>query len=377
MRHMNTNLKTPAEMIPIYEPLLGEEEKILVCEALDSGWISSRGTFVERFESEFSRRIGLPEAATCTNGTVALDLALLALGIGPGDEVIMPDFSYVATANAVVHVGATPVFCDVDADTWQLSPDIVASRITPKTKAVIAVHTYGGVTPVAELRRFTDLASLKIIEDCAEAIGSLDQGAHVGARGDVATFSFFGNKTITTGEGGLVASADSEVMRLVRRLKNQGVADGQRYVHDIVAYNYRMTNVACAIGCAQLGKLDAILIRKKTLWERYISGLASTSLVPQRFDAGTTHSHWLCAFRMPDFASSGDLILHMGTRNIDTRPGFGVISDMPMYRHLRGSADSPNSRRLADAVICLPSYPGMTTEQQGAVIDGVRSYFGV
>lgn len=374
---MSTNLQTPAEMIPIYKPLLDEDEKILVCEALDSGWISSRGAFVERFEHEFSLRIGLPEATTCTNGTVALDLALLALGIGSGDEVIVPNFSYVATANAVVHVGATPVFCDVDADTWQLSPASVASRITPKTKAVMVVHTYGGVMPVAELRKVTDYAGLKIIEDCAEAIGSLDQGAHVGAMGDAATFSFFGNKTITTGEGGLVASADPEVMRLVRRLKNQGVAEGQRYVHDIVAYNYRMTNVACAIGCAQLGKLDAILARKRVLWDRYLSRLASTPLVPQRFGAGTTPSHWLCAFRMPDFASPGDLMLHMGARSVDTRPGFGVISDMPMYQRLRGSVATPNSRHLADAVICLPSYPGMTDEQQASVIDGVRSYFGI
>jgi len=372
---MNTNPKQPSDMIPIYEPLLDGEEKRLVIEALDSGWISSRGIFVERFEREFAQRIGLSDAAVCTNGTVALDLALLALGIGPGDEVIVPDFSYVATANAVVHVGATPVFCDVNIDTWQLEPTIVASHITSKTKAVIAVHTYGGVTSVADLRKVTDPAGLKIIEDCAEAIGSLEGGAHVGSAGDVATFSFFGNKTITTGEGGMVASSDAQLMQMLRRLKNQGVAEGQRYVHDIVAYNYRMTNLACAIGCAQMGKLEGILVRKKALWDRYLKELASTPLIPQAFDERTTSSHWLCAFRMPDFASSADLMRHMRACGVDTRPGFGVISAMPMYEYLRRSANTPNSRCLAEAVICLPSYPGMNEEQQATVINGVRSYF--
>ena len=362
-------------MIPIYEPLLDGEEKRLVIEALDSGWISSRGIFVERFEREFAQRIGLSDAAVCTNGTVALDLALLALGIGPGDEVIVPDFSYVATANAVVHVGATPVFCDVNIDTWQLEPTIVASHITSKTKAVIAVHTYGGVTSVADLRKVTDPAGLKIIEDCAEAIGSLEGGAHVGSAGDVATFSFFGNKTITTGEGGMVASSDAQLMQMLRRLKNQGIAEGQRYVHDIVAYNYRMTNLACAIGCAQMGKLEGILVRKKALWDRYLKELASTPLIPQAFDERTTSSHWLCAFRMPDFASSADLMRHMRACGVDTRPGFGVISAMPMYEYLRRSANTPNSRCLAEAVICLPSYPGMNEKQQATVINGVRSYF--
>jgi perosamine synthetase len=370
---MQTN--SQLEMIPIYEPFIDEQEKRLVIEALDSGWISSRGAFVDCFESRFSRRIGVPYASTCTNGTVALDLALLALGIGPGDEVIVPNFSYVATANAVTHVGAVPVFCDVDLDTWQVSPSSVELCITPKTKAVIAVHTYGGVTSIVNLRKVTDQAGLKIIEDCAEAIGSMESGLHVGALGDIATFSFFGNKTITTGEGGLVASPNHELMSMVRRLKNQGIAEGQRYIHDIVAYNYRMTNLACAIGCAQLEKLETILLKKKTLWNSYLNALSSTPLVPQRFDKNTVSSHWLCAFRMPDFIKSTDLIKHMTTFGVDTRPGFGVISDMPMYRQFGGVANSRNSRHLADAVICLPSYPGMTEDQQARVIDGISSYF--
>lgn len=362
-------------IIPIYEPYLSVEETLLVTKALDSGWISSRGEFVERFEREFSQFINLPHATTCTNGTVALDLALLALDIGPGDEVIVPDFSYVATANAVIHVGATPVFCDVDIDTWELDPLSVASRINSKTRAVIAVHTYGGVAPIAKLRKVTDSAGLKIIEDCAEAIGSMESGAHVGVAGDIATFSFFGNKTITTGEGGMVACSDAQIMKMVRRLKNQGVAEGQRYVHDLVAYNYRMTNLACAIGCAQMGKLEAILVKKRALWDQYVKELASTPLIPQAFSSSTTPSYWLCAFRMPDFASSKELMLHMAACGVDTRPGFGVISGMPMYKHFSESTDTPNSQRLADSVICLPSFPNMKDEQQAVVIDGIRSYF--
>ncbi len=360
-------------LIPIYEPLLGEPEKRNVARAMESGWISSRGEFLEQFECGFAERIGIPHVTSCTNGTVALHLAFLALGIGAGDEVIVPDFSYVACANTVVHAGATPVFCDVDASTWQISLSSAAARITPRTKAIMAVHTYGGVVPMAELRALADTHGLKIIEDCAEAIGSLYRGEHVGRMGDIATFSFFGNKTITTGEGGMVASTSLELMKLIRRLKNQGVAEGHRYHHDLVAYNYRMTNVACAIGCAQLERWDDILAAKKTLWTRYVTGLANTPLMAQHFTAETTPSHWLCCFRMPEGQAPAALMQFLAERHIETRPGFGVLSEMPMYK--KTDLGHSTARLLADSVICLPSYPSLEAQKQDRIIEAITMYF--
>ncbi len=361
--------------IPIYEPLLDESEKRNVVAALDSGWISSRGAFVDQFEKEFSHAVAIPHATSCTNGTVALHLAICALGIGSGDEVIVPDFGYISVANTVVHAGAKPVFCDVDLETWQICPASAANCITPRTKAIIAVHTYGGVAPMNALRNLADKNGLKLIEDCAEAIGSKYQGNHVGSIGELSAFSFFGNKTITTGEGGMVVSTSAEYIQLVRRLKNQGVMEGHRYIHDIVAYNYRMTNVACAIGCAQLAKLDSILHAKKNIWSRYVEHLAKTPLIPQHFAEDTTPSHWLCCFIVPDKGQSERLTAVLAEQGIETRPGFGVMSQMPMYK-AHGGAANPNSVALADSVICLPSYPGLSAENQDVIIHAINNYFG-
>jgi perosamine synthetase len=363
-------------LIPIYEPLIGAEEKRNVIQALDSGWISSRGEFVERFEYEFARFSEIENTATCTNGTVALHLALLALGIGPGDEVIVPDFSYIAAANTVVHAGGRPIFCDVDSETWQISLDSLMKSITPRTKAIIVVHTYGGVAELNQIRQIADQAGIKMIEDCAEAIGSKYLGRHVGYVGDIATFSFFGNKTITTGEGGLVASRSPELIKLVRRLKNQGIAEGYRYHHDIIAYNYRMTNIACAIGCAQLTKVDSILYNKELIWQKYLQGLSKTPLIPQKFIEDSKPSYWLCCFVAPSGRKEVDALSSFLTaRNIETRPGFGLLTQMPMYSDIK--YDNPNSNYLANSVICLPSFPGLSGEQQTVIIDAINQYYGV
>lgn len=363
-------------MIPVYEPLIGAEEKINVIQALDSGWISSRGEFVERFEGEFARFCEIKNVTTCTNGTVALHLALLALGIGPGDEVVVPDFSYIAAANSVVHVGGRPIFCDVDRETWQISPDSLMKVITSRTKAIIVVHTYGGVADLNQVRKIADQAGLKVIEDCAEAIGSKFLGRHVGNIGDIATFSFFGNKTITTGEGGLVASESPELIKLVRRLKNQGIAEGYRYHHDIVAYNYRMTNIACAIGCAQLARVDSILHNKELIWQNYLQGLSKTPLIPQKFIGDCRPSHWLCCFLVPPMHNEVDrLSSFLSARGIETRPGFGLLTKMQMYANTK--YNNHNSDYLSNFVICLPSFPSLSIGQQVVIIEAINQYYGV
>ena len=249
--------------IPVYKPSIGDNERQNVIECLESTWISSKGTFVDKFERNFSSFSGIANCTSCSNGTTALQLALLAAGISPGDEVICPTFTYIASAASICHVGATPVFIDADPDTWLMSPEAVEAAITPNTKAVLCVHLYMGVINVDKIRLICNNNDLIMIEDCAEALGSTYNNEHVGKLADVATFSFFGNKTITTGEGGMVASSKPEIIDTAKKLKNQGLSEAKEYHHDVIGYNFRMTNICAAIGCGQIASIDQILRKKK------------------------------------------------------------------------------------------------------------------
>lgn len=237
---------------PVYQPSLGDKEKENVIECLNSTWISSKGKFIAQFENSFSKYIGVKHAVAVSNGTVALHLALLSLGIGEGDEVIVPSFTYIASVNAIKYTCAKPVFVDSDPITWQIDPEKIEEKITTKTKAIMTVHLYGHPCEMDKIKKIAAKHKLYIIEDCAEAFGSLYKGKHVGTIGDIYTFSFFGNKTITTGEDGIVVTNDPSLNEKVIHLKGQGLAKNREYYHDIIGYNYRMTNICAAIGCAQL-----------------------------------------------------------------------------------------------------------------------------
>ena len=234
--------------IPVSAPTLAGNEKRYVMDCLESNWISARGKYVEQFEAAFAEFCGVRHGVSCTNGTVALHLALLALGIGPGDEVIVPTLTFVATANAVRYCGATPVFVDCEPETWNIDPGLIESRITPKTKAIIVVHLYGHPVDMDAVMSLADRHGLFVVEDAAEAHGAIYRGRMVGSIGHIATFSFFGNKVISTGEGGMVTTDDAELARIVRLLKEQGMDPKRRYWYPVVGYNYRMTNVTAAIG---------------------------------------------------------------------------------------------------------------------------------
>ena len=243
------------EFIPVYKPDLSGNEKAYVNQCLDSEWISSLGEFIDRFETAFSHTTNLPHTISVSNGTVALHLVFHALGLRPGDEVIVPSFTYIASVNTIVQTGATPVFVDCRPGDWLIDPEDVAARITPRTRAIVAVHLYGAVCDMAALRRIADAHGLYLIEDCAEALGSTRDGQHVGELGDAATFSFFGNKTVTTGEGGMIGVSDPGLADRIRLLKSQGQSPTRRYWHVELGFNYRMTNICAAIGLAQLERL--------------------------------------------------------------------------------------------------------------------------
>jgi perosamine synthetase len=360
------------ELIPLYRPCLGGREKEYVNQCLDANWISSRGAFVDRFERAFEKYLGVSHATTVCNGTVALHLALLALGVGPGDEVIVPSLTYVASANAIVQAGATPVFVDVLESTWQMDPADVRRKIGPRTRAIMVVHLYGHACPMDELRSLCDEFRLKMVEDCAEAFGTFYKGRHVGNFGDVATFSFYGNKTITTGEGGMLVTADRGVMERAYHLKTQAVSPDLEYWHDAVGYNYRMTNICAAIGLAQLENIAAVLEKKRRISAWYREALHG---VPARMlleDPDTVNSFWMCSIVVDDPADRQPLRDWLKSANIETRPLFYPCHVLP---HLKTDEVLPVAESLSARGINLPSFPDLSEENVTKVCRAVKSYF--
>lgn len=346
---------------PVYQPNLSGNEASYVNECLATNWISSKGKYINRFEQEFCRFTDCGEAIALCNGTVALHIALLALGLNPGDEVLVPTLTYIASVNAIRYVGATPVFVDSLPSTWQMDPEDVADRVTSKTKAIIAVHLYGHPCDLSALTAIARKHNLFLVEDCAEALGSYYNGVHVGSFGDIATYSFYGNKTITTGEGGMVTTHRAEVARLCVRLKGQGLAGAREYWHDIVGYNYRMTNVCAAIGVAQLERARSILAHKRRVAQLYQQGLASTPYEVHQESANTTHSYWMVSLLVPPSISRDDLRKFLAARGVETRPVFYPVHTMPMYWAPEAS-EFPVATNLARRGLNLPSYPELKAE---------------
>lgn len=359
--------------IPVYQPDLGGNEKKYVNECLDTSWISSRGRFVGEFESKFAERVGVEHAASVCNGTVALHLALLALGIGPGDEVLVPTLTYIASVNAITYTGATPVFVDSVRDTWQMDPKDVRRHITPRTRALMPVHLYGQSCDMDALMAIAHEHRLFVVEDCAEAFGSLYKGRHVGSFGDISTFSFFGNKTITTGEGGMVVSADKTLIERARHFKGQGLAAHREYWHDVVGYNYRMTNIAAAIGLAQLERADEFITAKRRLATSYREHLRGLPVQLHAEAPETKHSYWMVSVLVERPDQRDALRAHLARAGIETRPLFYPAHTMPMYA--RSYRKHPVAEDLAWRGINLPSWPGLEGAQVETISRAVAGFF--
>ena len=363
----------PPLRIPIYQPDIGSKEKAYVNQCLDSTWISSKGEFIERFQAGFAGYIGAPQALAVSNGTVALHLALATLGLGAGDEIIVPSLTYISPVNAIRYVGATPVFADSDPVTWQVNVDDVAARITPRTRAIIVVHLYGQACDMVALAALASAHGLLLIEDCAEALGTRIGGRHVGTFGDIATFSFFGNKTITTGEGGMVVARGAAHQKLALKLRGQGLADDREYWHDVVGFNFRMTNICAAIGLAQLERVEDFIARKRLLAEAYTRELQGLPLVLQAEVAGTTHSFWMCSLLTNDPEQRDPLRRALREQGIETRPFFHPVHTMPMYA--QGQTGLTVAVDLGARGINLPSWPGLGEEGVQTVCAAIRAHF--
>lgn len=357
--------------IPVYQPSLNGNEKKYVNECLDSTWISSKGKFVNEFENAFAEYVGVRHATTVSNGTVAIHLALLALGIGEGDEVIVPSLTYIASVNSIAYTGATPVFVDSLQESWQIDPIDVIKKITPKTKAVMAVHLYGHPCDMDSLVEICKKHDLFLIEDCAEAIGTKYKGKHVGTFGDISTFSFFGNKTITTGEGGMVITNDETLHDRAVHFKGQGLAKHRQYWHDVIGYNYRMTNICAAIGLAQLEEIEKVLIEKKRVADTYRKYLKNTSVIFHNpIGDDIYHSYWMCSILTEDGKQRDLLREYLDKAGIETRPLFYPVHTMPMYsaqyqRH-------PVAENLGWRGLNLPSYPGLKLEEIEYICEKIK-----
>jgi perosamine synthetase len=360
------------EFIPVYKPLLAGNEKEYVNQCIDTSWISSKGVFVERFEVAFSNFIGAQHATSVCNGTVALHLALEALGLRRGDEVIVPTLTYVASVNAIIQAGAVPVFVDSDERTWQIDPADVRAKITPRTRAIMAVHLYGHPCNMTELMRICDEHDLLLVEDCAEAFGTYYEGRHVGTFGDVATFSFFGNKTITTGEGGMVVAKDRKIFARARHLKAQAVSSDREYWHDALGYNYRMTNICAAIGLAQLENAATVLERKRRIADWYRGGLKGLPLRSLDESPATRHSFWMYSVVVDDPDLRQPLRDWLKAANVETRPLFYPCHTLP---HLKSGQSFPIAQSLSARGINLPSFPALSLENVEAICGLISSFF--
>ncbi len=353
-RIIGVNKRIGASFLPVAEPDLSSAELRNVLDAFLSTWISSTGDYVLEFERSFAARVGTSHGVATSNGTVSLHLALAALNIGPGDEVIVPDLTFAASANAVIHVGATPVLVDVDPDTWCISVEAIEKALTQKTRAIMPVHVFGRPAPMTEIRALAQRHGLFVIEDCAEAHGASYDGQPVGSFSDVASFSFFANKIITTGEGGMCVTNDPVLAARMKMLRDHGMRPERRYWHEEAGFNFRMTNLQAAIGCAQLKRMDGFLGMRRMVhasYETALSGLPGIAF-PSEMSARCQPVTWFsCA--LVDAEARPLLIQACKQANIDLRPFFYSLSAMPAYR--RFAAHCPVSARLSECGINLPT----------------------
>ncbi len=369
--------------IPVAEPSLSGNELKYVTECIETRWISSQGAFVRRFEAEIAQRLGIAadRVLAVSNGTVALHLSLLALGVGPGDEVLVPDLTFAATINTVIQAGATPVIVDVDRASWNMDPAAAAAAITPRTKAIMPVHLYGQPAEMDALMALASRHGLFVIEDAAEAMGSLYKDRPCGAIGDAGTFSFFSNKLITTGEGGAVVFRDARVAQRARRLRDHGMDPNKRYWHLEVGYNYRLTNLQAALGCAQIEQIDTFLARKVDVARGYaaalgrVDGVTLPAPLPGLFNSFWAYS--IIVEAAPLGLTRDEFMARLDGAGIESRPLFYPLHEMPPYRHYAGNRAFPVTSSLSTNGISLPSavtlsaaeiaYIGTTVARQIAV----------
>lgn len=364
--------------ISIANPVFNGNEKKYLMECIDTGWVSANGRFINEFEEKFAEFCGTKYAIACSNGTVTLHLILVAMGIGPGDEVIMPTLTYIATANAVRYCGATPVFVDSVENTFNMDPQKIEEKITKHTKAIMPVHLYGLSADMKPIMDISEKYGIPVVEDAAEAHGAEYNGQRVGSFGLAASFSFFGNKVITCGEGGMITTNDEGLYKKMKLLKGQAVSPEKRYWHIDVGYNYRMTNMQAAVGLGQLENIDWHIqqrIRVAGLYEKYLKGTEKYMKL-QYVPENCKSVYWMNNVILQDAVEKDrDLVMQeMEQRIIEMRPVFYPMHIMPPY--LDEAASYPVAEKLGARGISLPSHAMLQEEEIKYICDCLKEIIG-
>lgn len=355
---------TDMELIPWAKPDLWGNEGKYIAEALESTWISG-GPFVEKFEKDFSEYSHVRFSLATSNGTTAIHLAYLGLGLGPGDEIIVPGFAFMAAANMALNIGAQPVFADVDPDTWCVTAESIEKCITKRTKAIVPIHTYGNVCDMDSILSLGKKYGIPVIEDTAEAFTSRYKGKLAGTMGLVGTYSFQATKVITTGEGGMVTTDDEALRDRMVMHRSHGMLRKTFYWHELPGQNFRLTNLQAAMGVAQMEKLDTIISERKRVCSKYIELLSGLDFLHlQVFPTEVDALPWAVAMRLDPaaFPQGRDTVLQqMREKNIETRPGFYAAS---LMKHIYPDASNiPVSEEVSKQVISLPTFPTLKDDQ--------------
>jgi perosamine synthetase len=365
-------------MIPVNEPVLGTRERELVLQCLDTGWISSDGPFVAQFEEKFAAAVGRKHGIAVMNGSAALDAAVGALNLRPGDEVILPTFTIISCITAILRAGATPVAVDCDPITWNCTPEAIIGAVTAKTRAIMVVHIYGLPTDMDPVLAFARERGIAVIEDAAEAHGLTYKGRPCGSLGDVSTFSFYPNKHITTGEGGMIVTDDDEIARKCRSLRNLGFNAARRFVHEELGWNLRMTNLQAALGLGQIERLEQAIVKKRAMGKRYreLFGDDNRIQLPAARSTGAENIYWVFGLVLSDGVAfdAQEMMRRLSAKEIGTRPFFWPMHEQPVLRRmgLFEGVSCPVAERIARRGFYVPSGLALTDEQMVTVAAAVK-----
>ena len=365
--------------IQVSAPVLDGQETAYVLECLQTSWISSNGKFIGQFEKAFADFCGVRHAVAVNNGTTALHLSLVALDVKAGDEIIIPSLTYIATANAVRYCNATPVFVDNDVRTYNIDANEIAAKITPRTKGIMPVHLYGHPADMDPILEIAEKHGLFVVEDAAEAVGARYKGRRIGGLGTCATFSFYGNKIITTGEGGMVTTNDDALAARLRLFKGQGMDPDRRYWFNVIGYNYRMTNIAAAIGLAQLERIGPHLEARRAIasgYDRRLAHLSGKIGLPQS-ENWAEHVYWMYTIKLRDGGERrrDDVMGKLDERGIETRPVFYPMHVLPPYRDGAGGP-FPRADFCAAHGISLPTHGGLRDQDLDRIAEALAWALG-
>lgn len=370
---MTTSNKT----IPIFEPVLAGNEKKYLIEAIDTGWISSQGPFITRFEADFAAYHGVGHAVACSNCTTALHMALLAAGVGPGDEVLCPDLTFIAPANMIKLTGAKVVLVDIEAEGFNIDPTLLEAKITSRTKAIIVVHQFGHAADMDAICEIARKHNLVVIEDVAEAVGARYKGRMLGTIGDMACYSMFGNKIITTGEGGAVITNNPKHDRDLRVLRDHGMTPGKKYHHETLGFNYRLTNLQAAVGLGQLERLDEILALRQKIADHYERRLSNAPGLRWRPRLDYSQSvFWLATITLDRPEWREPFMQHLRDNGIEPRPMIFPVHFAPYLGYERDTQEFPIATSISLRSVHLPSSASLAPDDVNRICDAVMEWTG-